>query len=78
MFLIVSWGTPALTTFEERRESNVHFDLFMDVRKYDCEGVSRMQNEKPRGIAIENEKGEELGEGGRGGPASRERPGLCK
>ena len=40
----------ALITFEERRATNFHFDLFMDVRKYGWEGVFRMQNEKWRDI----------------------------
>ncbi len=36
----------SLITFEERRETNGWFDIFIDVRKYGWEGVFRMQNEK--------------------------------
>lgn len=67
-----------LITFEERRASNVHFDLSMDVRKYGWEGVFRMQNEKQRSILVGNNKGEELREWGRGGPASCEQLELWK
>ena len=41
----------ALITFEERRGTNFHFDLFMDVRKYGWEGVFRMNDEKWRDIS---------------------------
>ena len=34
----------SLITFKERRETNVWFDIFMDVRKYGWEGVFKMKN----------------------------------
>jgi len=40
----------ALIGFDERKATNVHFDLFLDVRKYGWEGVFRMQNEKWKAI----------------------------
>ena len=36
----------SLITFDERRETNFWFDIFVDVRKYGWEGVFKMQNEK--------------------------------
>ena len=33
----------SLITFEERRETNCWFDIFVDVRKYGWEGVFKMQ-----------------------------------
>jgi len=35
-----------LITFEERRATNLHFDLFVDVRKYGWGEVLKMHNEK--------------------------------
>jgi len=46
----------SLITFEERRETNCWFDIFVDVRKYGWEGVFKMQNEKWREIIIRNDK----------------------
>jgi hypothetical protein len=40
----------SLITFEERRETNCWFDIFVDVRKYGWEGVFKMQNEKWKAI----------------------------
>ena len=39
-----------MITFEERRETNCWFDIFVDVRKYGWEGVFKMQNEKWKAI----------------------------
>lgn len=36
----------SLITFEERRETNVWFDIFVDVRKYGWDGMYKAQNEK--------------------------------
>lgn len=55
----------SLITFEKRRETNVWFDIFVDVRKYGWEGVFRMQNEKWRDILRGNKRGENLRKGGR-------------
>ena len=46
----------ALITFEERRGTNIDFDLFMDVRKYGWEGVYKIQNEKWKAIMGESDK----------------------
>lgn len=35
----------SLITFEERRETNVWFDIFVDVRKYGWDGMYKAQNE---------------------------------
>jgi hypothetical protein len=45
----------ALITFEERRATNLDFDLFMDVRKYGWQGVFRMNNEKCEAIIMNGE-----------------------
>jgi hypothetical protein len=55
----------ALITFEECRPTNIHFDLFMAIRKYGWEGVFRMQNKEWRDILMGNKEGEELKTGGR-------------
>jgi len=39
-----------LITFEERQETNDHFKLFLDVRKYGWGGIFKMQNEKWKDI----------------------------
>lgn len=36
----------SLITFEERRETNLWFDIYVDVRRYGWEGVFKVQNEK--------------------------------
>lgn len=36
----------SLVPFEERRETNYWFDVYMDVRKYGWKGVFKMNNEK--------------------------------
>jgi len=36
----------SLIDFEERKATNVHFDLFLDVRKYGWDGVIKRQNER--------------------------------
>jgi len=45
----------ALISFEERRVSNVWFDMFLDVKKYGWEGVFKRNNEKWNYILRENE-----------------------
>lgn len=44
----------SLITFEERREANFWFDIYVDVRKYGWTGIFKMQNEKWKCILGKN------------------------
>lgn len=46
----------SLVPFEERRETNLWFDIFIDVRKYGWEGVYKMQKEKWRAVLKQGDK----------------------
>ena len=41
----------SLITFEERRETNCWFDIFVDVRKYGWVGLFKKQAEKWKGVS---------------------------
>ena len=46
----------SLIPFEERRETNFWFDIFVDVRKYGWDGVFKMNNEKWEAILRKGDK----------------------
>ena len=50
----------SLITFEERRETNLWVDIFVDLRKYGWDGVYKEQNEKWEDILKQRQNKDDL------------------